>query len=129
MAYLKSTRITCPKCGFAANIEIVVGVGPGSRKGDVPYRSYRESGPFIAELDHEDERTGRLLCPADSTPVWTNSGTKYVQGPLTAQEMQGPHGRRWLVPGTENPFPPEPVEFDARDPFSGPRPIKPVKRG
>ena len=124
MAYLAPTLLTCATCGLEARIEIVVGEGPASRKGDIPYRSYNDPAPFVKEVQ-DDKRTGRLLCPEDGTPVWTNQPGRRAFGPLTAKEMQGRHGRAWLVPGTDNPFPPEPPSRSSRTPFSGPGPIKP----
>ena len=123
MAYLQPNQLKCPQCGFEANIETVVGVGPGSRKGDIAQRYFRDAGPFV-EGKTSDKR-GTLSCPEDGTVVWTNTRTRHAYGPLTKKEMQGRHGRDWLVPGTENPFPPKPIKFNPRDPFSGPRPIKP----
>ena len=123
MAYLNPTKLTCPTCGFSAQIETVVGVGPGSRKGDIAQRYFRDPGPFT-EAETEDGR-GTLSCPEDGTLVWTNSRTQHAYGPLRAKEMQGVHGRNWLVPGTENPFPPKPIIFSPENPFSGPRPVKP----
>lgn len=72
MAYLDRTKLTCPSCGLTDTIRIVVGVGPHSRKGDVPYRTYHAPGPFAEERDDHDKKTGRLLCPRDQSPVWTN---------------------------------------------------------
>ena len=71
MAYLKPTTLTCPTCDFSAEVKIVVGIGPGSNRGDTPYERYRSAPPFT-EGDN-----GTLLCPNDGTVVWTNiSGTK-----------------------------------------------------
>jgi len=80
MAYLSPTTLTCPECGFSARIKIVVGVGPGSRKGDIPYRRFRTADPFTPELK-DGKKTGTLLCPNDGTPVWTNQ----AQQQATAQ--------------------------------------------
>jgi len=123
MAYLNPTKLTCPTCGFSAQINTVVGVGPGSRKGDIAQRYFNDPGPFTKGKNETGVTS--LLCPEDGTLVWTNTRTKHAYGPLGAKEMQGAHGQKWLVPGTENPFPPKPIKFNPRDPFSGPRPVKP----
>ncbi|WP_371226213.1 hypothetical protein [Roseovarius sp. 2305UL8-3] len=128
MAYLTPpTKLICPTCGFEGHIVVVVGVGPGSRRGDIPQRYFNESGPFAK--GRTEDGIGTLNCPKDGTLLWTNKRGARAYGPLTMKEMQGIHGRKWLVPGTENPFPPKIPRIDPRDPFSGkppprPRPIK-----
>lgn len=127
MAYLSPTKLTCPTCGLSARVELVVGVGPGSRKGDLPYRQYREEGPFVAS--ETASGLGQLLCPEDGTVVWTNQRAAQALGPLTEREMRGITGERWLVPGTPNPFPREPLGFDPNDPFSAPPRTRPGGAG
>ncbi len=117
MAYLSPSKLTCPTCGLSAQVETVVGVGPGSRPGDIPYRSYNEAGPFTE--GKTDDGAKSLFCPEDGTCVWSNSPSKRAYGPLTKQEMQGITGRNWLVSDTENPFPPETIPYNPKDPFSG----------
>lgn len=87
MAYLSPTTLTCPTCGFAARIKLVEGVGPGSRRGDIPYRRYNSAPPFAEHLDAKGKPTGTLLCPKDATPVWTNQPSATMEGPLTEREM------------------------------------------
>jgi len=129
MAYLSPpTTLTCPACGFEGQIVVVVGVGPASRRGDIAPRYFKEPGAFT-EGETEDG-IGTLNCPNDGTLVWTNKRTHHAYGPLSRKEMQGIHGRNWLVPETENPFPPQKHDYNPKDPFSGgptPRP-PPIKR-
>ncbi|SMY06085.1 hypothetical protein LOM8899_00206 [Flavimaricola marinus] len=66
MAYLDPTTLTCPSCGLSGEVVIVVGVGPGSRKGDIPYKKAQKAGPFDKSAD------GTLGCPTDGTEVWRN---------------------------------------------------------
>ena len=73
MAHLATAAPTCPTCGLTGHVQIVVGTGPASRPGAIPYRHFRTPGPFTAETDDQGRRTGRLLCPADATPVWTDT--------------------------------------------------------
>lgn len=100
MAYLKPTRLKCPKCGFKATIKLVVGVGPGSRRGDVPYENYHSFLPFTEEAHPDGKPTGRLLCPEDGTVVWTNTRSYRALGPLTQKETGNPLNRKWMAPGT-----------------------------
>jgi hypothetical protein len=72
MAYLDTTTLTCPTCGLSAKASIVVGVGPGSKKGDIPYKTVRSADPFICETDDDGRKTGRVLCPTDGHLVWTD---------------------------------------------------------
>ena len=76
MAYLNPTKLTCPNCDLVAEIRIVVGVGPGTLKGDTPYRRYHNPGPLTEQLDETGKPTGALLCPNDGTVVWTNQPGK-----------------------------------------------------
>lgn len=122
MAYLEPTRLRCPACGFSARIEILVGVGPGSRKGDIPSRSFMDPSPFV-EGRTEDGGRG-LLCPVDGALVWAVQPARPAYGPLTRREMQGRAGHVWLVPGSENPFPREFAEYRPGDPFTAPPPGK-----
>ncbi|QGX97270.1 hypothetical protein EI983_02855 [Roseovarius faecimaris] len=123
MAYrTPPTPLSCPICGFVGHVVIVIGKGPSTRKGDVPYRQFREEGPFI-KAETEDG-LAQLTCPEDGTVVWTNERAAIAYGPLTEQEMRGITGQRWLVPGTETPFPPEPRPYNPDDPFT----LKPAPR-
>ncbi len=72
MAHLTNISPTCQTCGLTGVVQIIVGTGPASRPGSKPYRRFRTPGPFTPETDAQGHRTGRLLCPADATPVWTN---------------------------------------------------------
>lgn len=109
MAFLKPAKLTCPTCSLTGMIQVVVGVGPLSRKGDIPYQSYNKTGPFTEHLDAHGKKTGSLLCPKDGTPVWTNRPSATMEGPLTEREIS-----RLPLPG---PFhgPPNPRDsFDPR---------------
>ena len=79
MADLATTPLTCPTCGLSAVVSVVVGVGPGSQKGDIPYRIVRSADPFVSETDDDGRKTGQVLCPTDGSLVWTNEpGRKAV---------------------------------------------------
>ena len=73
MAYLTHISPTCPTCGISGSVRIVVGTGPASRPGSKPYRRWQDTGPFTAETDAQGRRTGRLLCPTDGAPVWSDT--------------------------------------------------------
>ncbi len=73
MAYLTHISPTCPNCGLTGAVQIVVSTGLASRPGSKPHRRFRTPGPFTPETDDQGHKTGRLLCPADATPVWTNA--------------------------------------------------------
>lgn len=123
MAYLSPTKLTCKNCAFEAQIKLVVSVGPGTRKGDIAARYYHSPEPFTE--GKTDEGISSLYCPSCGTWVWSNKRGANALGPLTEKEMRGIAGVRWLVPGTENPFPRKTKPYNPRDPFSGPRPVKP----
>lgn len=129
MAYLDHTRLKCPTCGFKARIKLVVSVGPGTRRGDVPGKYFHDAAPYTE--GRTKEGIGQLLCPNDGTLVWTNQPTQHAYGPLTEKEMRGSAGHRWLVPDTQNPFSSSPRRPNSQDPFSGRKlqPQSPVKRG
>jgi hypothetical protein len=64
MAYLDTKTLRCPNRDYTEEVEIVVGVGPHSKKGDTPYKRHRRSktgvdGPSIT-------------CPNDGTVLWTD---------------------------------------------------------
>lgn len=107
MAYLSPPMTcTCPTCGFKGSLVVVTGVGPQSRKGDIPYKSYKSPGPFTEHLDAQGKKTGSLLCPNDGTPVWTNQRAASAFGPITKEEHQSRERRRRPVaPGnSKSPF-------------------------
>ncbi len=70
MAYLQPTTLTCPTCQFSAQIKVVVGIGPGSNRGDIPYERYKSAPPFT------EGENGQLLCLHDGTVVWTNTAAR-----------------------------------------------------
>ena len=76
MAYLSPKRLTCPLCDFSDEIELVVGVGPSSAKGDTPYRRFRKAGRFTIGTNADGSKNGTLTCPNDATVVWTNQAGK-----------------------------------------------------
>ncbi|WP_299192304.1 hypothetical protein [uncultured Litoreibacter sp.] len=107
MAYLSPPiTCTCPTCGFKGRFVVVTGVGPQSRKGDIPYKSYKSPGPFTEHLDAQGKKTGSLLCPNDGTPVWTNQRAATAFGPITRDEHQRDMRRRTptALGGPKNPF-------------------------
>jgi hypothetical protein len=117
MAYLSPTKLKCSNCGFSARIKIVVSVGPQTRRGDIAARNFMSPEPFT-EGETEDGISS-LFCPSCATLVWTNKRPTPAYGPLTEDEMRTITGLRWLVPGTENPFPPKTPPPNPDDPFSG----------
>ena len=122
MAYLKPKRLKCPKCGFQATIKTVIGVGPGSRRGDVPSKRFHSCVPFVAETSAAGKPTGRLLCPNDATPVWTNMRGYRALGPLTEKEQGNPLMHGWMAPGTA---PAKPLKKKWQK--AGSRPLPPGK--
>jgi hypothetical protein len=76
MAYLKPKRLKCPACDFADEIGLVIGVGPHSEAGDIPYRRFNKPGGFTVGLRPDGSKDGTLRCPNDDTVVWTNEAGK-----------------------------------------------------
>lgn len=79
MAYLQPANLHCPSCGFVQQISTVVGVGPGSEKGDTPYRTYRSTGDCIKGNRDDGNKDGTLRCPHDDTVLWSNVAGKKAQ--------------------------------------------------
>lgn len=73
MAYLNPKILRCPVCDFEDALDIVVGVGPASQKGDTPYRRYRNAGACTEGLRADGSKDGTLCCPKDGTVLWTNT--------------------------------------------------------
>ena len=59
MAYLQPQTLTCSQCDFRSEITWVVGVGPNSKPGDVPYRHVHKPGDFL----RDDNARDTLICP------------------------------------------------------------------
>ena len=59
MAYLSPKNLTCPSCGTSGTVTWVIGIGPGSKRGDKPYKKLHNSGPFVQHPTQND----MLLCP------------------------------------------------------------------
>ena len=76
MAYLRPKHLTCPTCDFSDEIGLVIGVGPGSANGHIPYRRFRKAGGFNIGLTADGSQNGTLICPNDGTIVWTNQSGK-----------------------------------------------------
>jgi hypothetical protein len=68
MAYLSPKILHCPNCDYTTKVEIVVGVGPHSKKGDVPYKRHLRSDTGV------DGPT--ITCPNDGTVLWTDKAGK-----------------------------------------------------
>ena len=75
MAYLDETTLRCPTCDHTDRIGLVVGVGPHSQSGDTPYKNYRKPASFAEGTGPDGRKNGTLLCPHDSTLVWTNQAS------------------------------------------------------
>lgn len=76
MAYLSPQRLSCSTCEFSDEIQLVIGVGPQSEEGDIPYRRFNSEGGFVIGLQEDGKRDGTLQCPADGTVVWTDKPGK-----------------------------------------------------
>ncbi len=68
MAYLKPEILTCPNCDYTTEIEVVVGVGPHSQKGDIPYQAHNRR-----ETDVDGPN---ITCPNAGTVLWTDKPGK-----------------------------------------------------
>ncbi|MEJ6708706.1 MAG: hypothetical protein QNK92_07875 [Amylibacter sp.] len=68
MAYLSPKVLSYPNCDYTTKVEIVVSLGPHSKKGDIPSRSHQHRDTGV------DGPT--ITCPNDGTVLCTDTPRK-----------------------------------------------------